>query len=480
MNDDDAFILEKVSIEEKSDIFFVNSAIQKLYYLRQSIFAKETKFFDKSFIDSINEILKSLILWIFEDEKQHTLEQVLETDGIYIHDLMFFNFFKIGLPLQNRQRLLKDMKLIDLLTDILYFPFSLGLIKFDEDYSEDIRLLFKLCYALIKNTIKEYRPNEIYASQWLELMMDHTVKSSIINDINAEPTLTELIDNNRKILESKIKKETIAKFMNILDEKGADERFINLLRALCTCDGEAMMANQAEIGRHLLQNKEISDKLIYPIRDNNDTVEVYLAPIKCWTRLTDLKAMLSKADNMQLYDYFIGMINLLSDLCLGRNYIAIEQLEKVFTLDIIMKIIANDDLEKKLRCVFCRLLIHLWIDRKPYSELNVPNYLLIWEEINEDTSHSVLIADTNFDQFDDLKKFIMMNMKKIASFGYLKAYDRESNEFTLALLKILRILMKFGLSGDIGNLIDLLPDLIILLNGMKDIIEQEEESNDSN
>ena len=372
------------------------------------------------------------------------------------------------------------MKLIDLLTDLLYFPFSLGLIKFDEDYSEDIRLLFKLCYALIKNTIKEYRPNEIYASQWLELMMDHTVKSSIINDINAEPTLTELIDNNRKILESKIKKETIAKFMNILDEKGADERFINLLRALCTCDGEAMMANQSEIGRYLLQNKEISDKLIYPIRDNNDIVEVYLPPIKCWTRLTDLKDMLSKADNMQLYDYFIGMINLLSDLCLGRNYIAIEQLEKVFTLNMIMKIIANDDLEKKLRCVFGRLLIHLWIDRKPYSELNVPNYLLIWEEINEDTSHSVLIADTNFDQFDDLKKFIMMNMKKIASFGYLRAYDRETNEFTLALLKILRILMKFGLSGDIGNLIDLLPDLIILLNGMKDVIEQEEESNDSN
>ena len=93
MNDDDAFMLEKVSMEEKSDIFFVNSAIQKLHYLRQIIFAKDAKFFDKIFIDSINEILKSLILWIIEDEKQHTLVEVLETDGIFINNLMFFSHF---------------------------------------------------------------------------------------------------------------------------------------------------------------------------------------------------------------------------------------------------------------------------------------------------------------------------------------------------------------------------------------------------
>lgn len=35
-------------------------------------------------------------------------------------------------------------------------------------------------------------------------------------DIGAESTLTELIDNNKKILESKIKTETVEKFVSML------------------------------------------------------------------------------------------------------------------------------------------------------------------------------------------------------------------------------------------------------------------------
>ena len=44
----------------------------------------------------------------------------------------------------------------------------------------------------------------MYASQWIEFMMEQTILCDPGNDINAEPTLTELIDNNKYVLENKI------------------------------------------------------------------------------------------------------------------------------------------------------------------------------------------------------------------------------------------------------------------------------------
>ena len=76
--------------------------------------------------------------------------------------------------------------------------------------------LFLLAYKCILLTIKEYRPNEIYASQWLYLLIHQAKLTSDECDIGAEETLTELIDNNRKILETKISTETISVFLEML------------------------------------------------------------------------------------------------------------------------------------------------------------------------------------------------------------------------------------------------------------------------
>jgi len=73
--------------------------------------------------------------------------------------------------------------------------------------------------------------------------------------INAEDTLTELIDNNKKILETRIKYKTRAKFMKAL-MKRPKEKYVNLLRALSTCDGIAMKNSQNDISAMLLSNED--------------------------------------------------------------------------------------------------------------------------------------------------------------------------------------------------------------------------------
>lgn len=65
-----------------------------------------------------------------------------------------------------RQRMMKDFRVLELLADMLYYPMSLEVYKISEldSLDPDIVRTFKLCNALITHTIKEYRPNELYAS----------------------------------------------------------------------------------------------------------------------------------------------------------------------------------------------------------------------------------------------------------------------------------------------------------------------------
>ena len=63
--------------------------------------------------------------------------------------------------------------------------------------------------------------------------------------------MTELIDNNRFVLEHKIESITIDRFISELT-RTKEIKFLNLLRALINCDGEAMVGNQLEISRIVL------------------------------------------------------------------------------------------------------------------------------------------------------------------------------------------------------------------------------------
>lgn len=73
--------------------------------------------------------------------------------------------------------------------------------------------------------------------------MNMAMLSTSKSDILAEATLTELIDNNKMVLENKIKKLTIKNFISLLFNNEAHEKYVNLLRALCTCNGAAMINN---------------------------------------------------------------------------------------------------------------------------------------------------------------------------------------------------------------------------------------------
>lgn len=83
-------------------------------------------------------------------------------------------------------------------------------------------------------------------------------------DMLAEPTLTELIDNNELILKKKIDLTIITRFANLLIEEKS-VKYIKLLRALVNCDGKAMKVNQEMVVDLLLVKNQNKLDLINPL-----------------------------------------------------------------------------------------------------------------------------------------------------------------------------------------------------------------------
>ena len=75
------------------------------------------------------------------------------------------------------------------------------------------------------------------------MFMNHAIHQSKKYNLYVTATLTELIDNNMRILKSRINPKTIKVFFDMLNKKARHEKYVNILRALVNCDGEAVISN---------------------------------------------------------------------------------------------------------------------------------------------------------------------------------------------------------------------------------------------
>jgi len=458
-SNENAFQMIKVDDKEKQDVLFVNSLYLTLLRFINIIKANKKELLSNDLVKKVSKGLKKMIAFVLRKENLVILENLDE-----------------GIPLVSRQKILKDMRMIELLTDILFWPFRNGIcdIKNMHHMDPELMKIFQLSYRLIKHGIKEYRPNEIYASQWIDLFMKQTMLTNDESNIYADVTLIELIDNNRRILQSKINPRTIEDFVRILMNQEFHEKYVKLLNALTICDGEAMVLNQGEISKVILMNDIVLNKLLFPIELREECklfIKVYEEE---FIELAKFKETSENRDDHRYYDYFIQFTNLLANLCRSRNHWAIDTLEKIYTFDICYQIISNINFASDLRTSFCRLILTLYIDRMPYIKLVLPKRIHIWGELNAEENHLLSTkADTN--KFEILKGFVSSHLSQIKLEGYQKAFETMDNEFTQSALILCKNMLEFGFYKTTMDLDDLLEPLFSLLNGTKDVTTKEEE-----
>lgn len=384
----DTFLLKKVSDEEIYFVCYLRSAMQLLNHI--AVFFKNPKMVNPSerrnlpgFIyQKVVRVLHKLSAFIFDKEEQSAEDGVLES-----HSDTAAN--------KRKQQLLKDFGFIDVLMEIIYFPIRNAFFSLPELKPTCIMTpVMRACYSTLARCIQGFGPNELYASQWLNVIMDHSSNTGIENDIYVEATMQTLIDNNREVLETRITKEMIMGFIEKLkQDNGREEKNVVVLRAFCLCDGVAIIPNQKMLSELILNDSQARLAILVPMyqqaEDNIISIQIYIPEEKVFENLvTFIEDTRINTSRMRYYQYLLSIINLISEICFERNYLAIEALQDIYPINLCLYIMTKPKIPYEMREVFGKLMKHLWINVTPFYKVILPNPVKTFQGLTDKIAFS--------------------------------------------------------------------------------------------
>ncbi|XP_015284919.1 PREDICTED: inositol 1,4,5-trisphosphate receptor type 2 [Gekko japonicus] len=451
--DKEAFAIVSVPLSEVRDLDFANDANK---VLASSVKTLENGSISQNERRFATKLLEDLIFFIADVPSN--VQEVLDV--------------VVTKPNRERQKLMREQNILAQIFGILKAPFKdkagegamLRLEDLGDQRYAPYKYILRLCYRLLRHSQQDYRKNQEYIAKNFCIM-----QSQIGYDILAEDTITALLHNNRKLLEKHITAKEIETFVNLL-RRNREPRFLDYLSDLCVSNATAIPVTQELICKYMLnpgnadiliRTKLVSMQVDGPMEcsalsDDIDEEEVWLYWIdsnkephgKAIRHLAQEAKEGNKSD-LEVLTYYRYQLNLFARMCLDRQYLAINQISIQLSVDLILRCMSDESLPYDLRASFCRLMLHMHVDRDPQETVVPVKYARLWTEI------PTKITIHEYDSFtdssrNDMKRKFALTMEFVEE--YLKEVvnqpfpfgDKDKNKLTFEVVHLARNLIYFG------------------------------------
>lgn len=435
---------------------------------------------DLDFANDANKVLESFVRILGISHFPATNERRFTTK--LLEDLVFFLCevpnngqdvlsVVISNPNRERQKLMREQNILAQIFGILKAPCADNkdspmpkLEDLGDQRNGPFKYMLQLCYRILRHSQQDYRKNQEYIAKNFSIM-----QAQIGYEILAEDTITALLHNNRKLLEKHITAHEIETFVKLL-RRNREPRFLDYLSDLCVSNKTAIPVTQELICKFMLSSTNadilIQTKLIPHTEsslesslaqedDGDEEVWLYWIDSDKEPHGKTIRHLAQDAKDRQKLDidiitYYRCQLNLFAKMCLDRQYLAINQISTQLPVDLILRCMFDDCLPYNLRASFCRLMLHMHVDRDPQEAVVPVRYARLWTEIPSKISVNEYEYEFRDISREDMKRkfaptmrFVDEYLKDVVSQPYPFG-DREKNELTLEVVHLARNLVYFG------------------------------------
>uniref|UniRef100_A0A8C1Y5S6 Inositol 1,4,5-trisphosphate receptor n=1 Tax=Cyprinus carpio TaxID=7962 RepID=A0A8C1Y5S6_CYPCA len=452
--DKEAFAIVPVSPAEVRDLDFANDASKVL----ASIAAKlEKGTITQNERRSVTKLLEDLVYFVVDIPSN--AQDVLE--------------ITVNKPNRERQKLMREQNILKQIFKLLQAPFTdsgdgpmLRLEELADQRHAPFRHICRLCYRVLRHSQQDYRKNQEYIAKQFRFM-----QKQIGYDVLAEDTITALLHNNRKLLEKHITAAEIDTFVSLV-RKNREPRFLDYLSDLCVSMNKSIPVTQELICNAVLDPANadilIETKLVLSRfevagtvlgesaeEEEEDEEEVWLfwKDSRGEMKSKSIRELAQDAkdghtEDQDVINYYRYQLNLFARMCLDRQYLAINKISAQLDVDLILRCMSDEDLPFDLRASFCRMMLHMHVDRDPQEQVTPVKYARLWSEIPsqiaiDDYDNDGTSRDEVKERFSQTMEFVENYLRDVVCQSFPFA-DKEKNKLTFEVVNLARNLIYFG------------------------------------
>ncbi|XP_062401771.1 inositol 1,4,5-trisphosphate receptor type 1 isoform X1 [Sardina pilchardus] len=452
--DKEAFAIVPVSPAEVRDLDFANDASKVLASIAGKL---EKGTITQNERRAVTKLLEDLVYFVVD----------IPNSGQDVLEIM------VNKPNRERQKLMREQNILKQIFKLLQAPFTdsgdgpmLRLEELGDQRHAPFRHICRLCYRVLRHSQQDYRKNQEYIAKQFRFM-----QKQIGYDVLAEDTITALLHNNRKLLEKHITAAEIDTFVSLV-RKNREPRFLDYLSDLCVSMNKSIPVTQELICNAVLDPANadilIDTKLVLSRfevagaalgesaeEEEEDEEEVWLfwkdssGEVKSKSiRELAQDAKEGQREDQEVISYYRYQLNLFARMCLDRQYLAINKISGQLDVDLILRCMSDEDLPYDLRASFCRLMLHMHVDRDPQEQVTPVKYARLWSEIPsqiaiDDYDNDGTSRDEVKERFSQTMEFVENYLRDVVCQSFPFA-DKEKNKLTFEVVNLARNLIYFG------------------------------------